>query len=80
MKRGLDEQFFGPVPAKDSGKSAQCLAASLTEIADVIARAQHGEWVSIDSLGVATVPSEGLRAMGSSSDDEVEDGMIELDR
>ena len=67
---------------RESGKPPLSgLAASLAELADAIARAQHGESVTIASLRVAIVPSEDVRAIGSSSDDDdAEDGMIELDR
>jgi hypothetical protein len=69
-----------PVTAKESEKRPLSgIAASLAEIADAIARAQHGERVVINTLGVAIVPSEDLGAIGS-TDDEVEDGLIELDR
>ena len=71
---------FGPVTTESGKPSLSGLAASLAELADAIARAQHGEWVTIASLGVATVPSEDVGAIGSPSDDDAEDGMIELDR
>src|SRR5215212_6437112 len=54
-------------------------AAVLKNIADAVARAQAGERVIIQALGVAVVPASDLDALAL-TDDEVEDAMIELDR
>ncbi len=55
------------------------VAAALADVADAIARAQRGERVTIDSLGVAVVPLQDISAIGL-SDEETEEAMIELDR
>jgi hypothetical protein len=51
----------------------------MVQIADAVARAQRGERVTIDSLGIAVVPSEDIVALGA-TDEEAEEVMIELDR
>jgi hypothetical protein len=52
---------------------------SAGEVADAIARAQRGERVAIEALDIAIVPLKDLQALGP-SDDETEEGIIELDR
>ena len=61
------------------GQSSSESAAVLTDIADAVVRAQAGERVVIEALGVAVVPATDLDAVPL-TDDEVEDAMIELDR
>jgi antitoxin (DNA-binding transcriptional repressor) of toxin-antitoxin stability system len=55
------------------------VAAALAEIANAVARAQAGERVTIDSLGIAIVPVADVDAIGL-TDEETEENMIELDR
>ena len=51
----------------------------MAAITDAVTRAQKGERVVIESLGVAVVPLGDMGMIGV-TDDEAEDGMIELDR
>ena len=69
----------GVAPPDAHGQSSSDGAAVLKNIADAVARAQAGERVIIQALGVAVVPASDLDALAL-TDDEVEDAMIELDR
>jgi hypothetical protein len=59
--------------------SGELSSGALAELADAAARARQGERVTIESLGIAVVPLADLSAIGV-TDEEAEDGMIELDR
>ena len=74
------DSYVGVVaPQNTQGQSSSDGAAVLKDIADAVVRAQAGERVIIQALGVAVVPATDLDAVPL-TDDEVEDAMIELDR
>jgi hypothetical protein len=75
-----ESSYCEHVADQRSGESsASGITAVLVQIADAVARAQRGERVTIDSLGIAVVPSEDIIALGA-TDEEAEESMIELDR